>query len=66
MGSYLFLTEEGKPHGLVVNNEDQLNVCVESAEVQNIDPSLVQDLSDRKKIMFHLASLLLHLFYASP
>ena len=53
MGSYLFLTKDGTPHGLVVNNEDQLNVCVESAEVQNIDPSLVQDLKDRKKIMFH-------------
>ena len=53
MGSYLLLKKDGSPYGLVVNNEDQLNLYVESAEVQKVNPSLVQDLKDRKKIMFH-------------
>lgn len=53
MGSYLLLKKDGTAYGLVVNNEDQLNLYVESAEVQKVNPSLVQDLKDRKKIMFH-------------
>jgi CheY-like chemotaxis protein len=53
MGSYLFLTKNGTAYGLVVNNKDQLDLCAESAESQNLDPSLAQAFRDRKKIMFH-------------
>jgi CheY-like chemotaxis protein len=53
MGSYLFLTKDGIPYGLIVNNQDQLDLYAEAAESENIEPSIVQELKDRKKIMFH-------------
>jgi hypothetical protein len=53
MGSYLFLTKNGTSYGLVVNNKDQLELCAEAAEAQNLDVSLIQALRGRKKIMFH-------------
>ena len=54
MGSYLFLTQEGAAHGLVVNNEVQLEDAADSGEAQNIESSLLQELRERKLMMwFH-------------
>jgi CheY-like chemotaxis protein len=53
MGSYLFLTDEGSVHGLVVNNADQLEVSWESGEALNVDSSILNELRSRKKIMFY-------------
>lgn len=54
MGSYLFLTQEGAAHGLVVNNEVQLEDAADSGEAQGVEPSLLQDLRTRKLMMwFH-------------
>lgn len=51
MGSYVFLTEEGKPGFLVVNDEEQLKDWVRSGELQEVDPFLLQELRDQKKII---------------
>lgn len=51
MGSYVFLTEEGKVFGLVTNNEDQLELGADSGEALNIAPALLQELKERKKMM---------------
>lgn len=51
MGSYLLLTEDGEAHGLVVNSEDQLEIGIDSAEALNVDPSVLQQLRERKKMM---------------
>lgn len=51
MGSYLFLNEEAKHHGLVVNREDQLDIWVNSGETLNVDPGLLKELKERKKMM---------------
>jgi len=51
MGSYLFLTEDGTCHGLVVNNHDQLEVCWESGEVHNVDPTIIDQLKNKDKIL---------------
>ena len=51
MGSYVFVTEDGTSHGLVVNNADQLEVSSESAEALNVDATLLEDLKNRKKMM---------------
>jgi CheY-like chemotaxis protein len=56
MGSYLLLTEEGAAHGLVVNNEDQLEMGADSGEALNVDPSILQQLKERKKMMCYHSS----------
>ncbi|MDF3033189.1 MAG: response regulator [Alphaproteobacteria bacterium] len=53
MGSYLFLTKEGTAYGLVVRNEDEVELYAESAEMKQVKRSLVQELQDGKKMMFH-------------
>lgn len=54
MGSFLFLTEDSNAHGLIVNSADQLEVCWEAGEALHVDPSILEDLRTRKKIMFYL------------
>ena len=51
MGSYLFLTENAQPYGLVINEPGQLDIWVDSAESLKVNPGLVQDLKERKKMM---------------
>jgi CheY-like chemotaxis protein len=53
MGSYLLIKDDGSAHGLIVNNADQLDLCVDSAEALKVDPSIVQLLREREKMMFH-------------
>jgi CheY-like chemotaxis protein len=53
MGSYVFLTEHGVTHGLVVNSADQLEVSCDSAEALEIDTSLLEELKNQKKMMFY-------------
>lgn len=53
MGSYLFLTEDAELYGLIVNNADQLDVTLESAEALHVDKSILKELSSRKKMMFY-------------
>ena len=54
MGSYVFLTEDGDTHALVVSDAEQFKQYAEIGGFDNIArPDVVQALHDRKKMLFY-------------
>lgn len=51
MGSYLFLTEDAKAYGIVVNDANQLDNWADAGQSRNIPTTLLQELRDRKKMI---------------